>query len=124
MPDGTPPRSLRRPERWGHGATRGVPYKPRFLGTVAVTSPQSQISQIAAQSHFAFLPLVARHELLLFPPPMAPEWEKRVVRKMKQTAEKKKTAAGPARAAPPPSPRVTQALFRSEERRVGKECLL
>ena len=84
-PSGTPPRSPRRPDWWGHDAMHGMPYKPRFA--------------------LVFLPLAIRRALFPLPPPMAPKRGKGAVRKVKQSVGKEKAAAGPARAAPLPPPR-------------------
>ena len=60
---------------------------------------------------------------------MAPRQEKRGVRKVKQTAARKETVAGPAQADPPRPPRMTQALltpsvFASEEGVAGARKVL
>ena len=89
-----------------------MPYKPRLVGTIAVTAPKCRNPEIAAQSLFVFFVLAVRHVLLPLPPPMAPKREKRAVSKVKQSAQKKPSGASLIRRQPPP--RAEKAQKRSE----------
>ena len=91
--------------------TRGMPYKPRFVRTIAVTSPKTKKSPNRRPLRSVFFLLAVRRALLPLPPPMAPKRGKGAVRKVKQSLGKEKAAVGPTRAAPLPQLRVTQALY-------------
>ena len=103
-----PPRSQRQPGRWIRDATRGEPYKPRFLGTVAVTPSQHRDPEAPPESTSSSSFVVHnRSDFLLLP--MAPKRTKRAPKKP-DDGKKKKAVAGPAQINPP-QPRVIQALY-------------